>query len=560
MSELILPGVFIEVRDEGLIVPGGVTVGNLGVVGTASKGPIGAPAILGSPNEARERFGDPDPWIDGDSDELTLVRALELAFQHGATTAIAVRVANELSAAAATYTVSSASGDNVVLTAKSPGTWGNELEINVSPAEENAFVEDEVHVGAGAINLPNAVQSARNRVRLYRDADGVTRSLPIVYGAPPASGEVQIDLATGNLVFFAGEEPAASDVTTVSYAVGSANAVKVTLRLGTAKETYTVVSGNDLAADINEDSAWVDAEADAANGGEPPNQSAALDEFAAFGTGGNTAGNNGEIDANYQDGLDVLLHQPAHLIVAAGQTDGFGSQLAAHCDIASTDDIQRERIALVGSGLRDPNDTSIDGLLGHSLASDRLIFVAPGIKAFDGAATPPQEVTLSAAYTAAALAGRLAALSAHVSPTNKVLNVAGLEKDFTQPELKQLVLSRVLALESRDGIRVVKGITTSTNTAFHQITTRRIVDFAKFGVRSAARPFIGRLNNDRVRGAMRTSINSFLTQMVDDEMLVSYELSVSATREQEIRGIAAVVMTLLPTFSIDFIKVTMNLQ
>jgi len=86
MAEMILPGVYIEVRPEGLIVPGRVTVGNLGVVGTAGKGPISVPVILGSYTEARERFGGYDPWIDGKSDELTLVRALELAYAHGATT------------------------------------------------------------------------------------------------------------------------------------------------------------------------------------------------------------------------------------------------------------------------------------------------------------------------------------------------------------------------------------------------------------------------------------------------------------------------------------------
>ena len=48
--------------------------------------------------------------------------------------------------------------------------------------------------------------------------------------------------------------------------------------------------------------------------------------------------------------------------------------------------------------------------------------------------------------------------------------------------------------------------------------------------------------------------------MVLDEMLVSYELSVTATRAQEIAGVAVVTMTLRPTFSIDFIRVTMNLE
>jgi hypothetical protein len=73
-------------------------------------------------------------------------------------------------------------------------------------------------------------------------------------------------------------------------------------------------------------------------------------------------------------------------------------------------------------------------------------------------------------------------------------------------------------------------------------------------------PYIGRLNNSRVRGALKATLDGFLSQMVLDEMLVSYELEVSATRSQEINGIAQVTMTLMPTFSIDFIRVTMNLQ
>jgi hypothetical protein len=43
-------------------------------------------------------------------------------------------------------------------------------------------------------------------------------------------------------------------------------------------------------------------------------------------------------------------------------------------------------------------------------------------------------------------------------------------------------------------------------------------------------------------------------------MLVGYTLDVTATRAQEINGQAIVTMTLQPTFSIDFVKVIMNLQ
>ena len=59
---------------------------------------------------------------------------------------------------------------------------------------------------------------------------------------------------------------------------------------------------------------------------------------------------------------------------------------------------------------------------------------------------------------------------------------------------------------------------------------------------------------------MKATLDGFLSQMVLDEMLVSYKLDVTATRAQEIAGIAVVAMTLEPTFSIDYIRVTMTLQ
>ncbi|MCZ7627043.1 MAG: phage tail sheath subtilisin-like domain-containing protein [Candidatus Methylomirabilis sp.] len=341
---------------------------------------------------------------------------------------------------------------------------------------------------------------------------------------------------------------------TASYVVGKSDSRKITLRYRGAQEVYTVASGRDLAADIAKTSVLVDGTG-LANQDEPPTKFSSDDDFQLFGTGANTRGDDGAVGANYNDGLEKLLNEPAHIIIAAGQDNSFGDELDAHCQQASTDLVKRDRIAVVGTAL----GATVDSIRGHNLDSDRVIFVAPGIKVTDAAATPPVEVTLPGAYAAAAVAGLLAGLSAHISPTNKTIHVGGLQRRYTAAELTQLVQSRVLALEERQGFRIVKGITTSSNTAWHQITTRRIVDFAKYGVRSAANPYIGRLNNERVRAALKATINSFLQEMVDDEMLVSYDLEVSATRDEEIKGIARVTLVLRPTFSIDFIKVTMFL-
>jgi hypothetical protein len=562
MGNTILPGTYIEVRAEGLIAPGQITVGNLGVIGTAAKGPVGTPVVLGSFTDAVQNFYTYDAWSDGKSNELTLVRALEQAFNHGATTVYAVRIAGN-SNAPATNQVTSAGGNCVLLSAKTAGTWGDDLTVNIAAADDNAVISSEVHLGnephpITLLHIP-VIKSARNRVVLHVDATNVTKSLQLLYGGglpdddpgAPVAGQAKINRSTGAMDF--GDAVLAADKVTASYLVDKSKAVKVTLKLDQATETYIAVDGNDLVSLLNDPdsgSAWVTGLAQA-HAGELPALSSPPDSQANF-----KAGDNGAITsaADYENGLNAILNEEAHIIVAAGQDDSFGAKLDQHCQLASTDTIQHERISVVGSRM----SATVDDLRGHNLDSDRVIFVAPGIQSTDAASG--SEVTLPGAYTAAAVAGLLGALPAHISLTNKPLSVDGLQQIYTRPELEQLVEARVLAAERRNGFKLVKGITTTTDSAFSQITTRRIVDFAKFGVRSAADPFIGLLNNDRVRTALRASVNSFLAQMVDGEMLIAYDLSVTATRDEQIQGIARVTMTLQPVFSIDYIKVTMFLQ
>jgi hypothetical protein len=169
-------------------------------------------------------------------------------------------------------------------------------------------------------------------------------------------------------------------------------------------------------------------------------------------------------------------------------------------------------------------------------------------------------VTLPATYAAAAVAGLVSSLVPQSSPTNKVLpGVVRLARRFSYGEMQQLVNGRVLVLEERQGVRVVRGLTTDDG-AFRQVTTRRITDFAKAGIRQASNPFIGRLNNQRVRAALRGAIDGFLTTMVQDEALISYSLDVTASRQDEINGRALVNAVLRPTFSIDFVAVTLVLE
>lgn len=471
ITEMILPGTYIEVRAEGLIGVGGIATGNIGVVGTASRGALEEVAILGSPGDALGTFGASDVWqTDGEVPPLSLTRTIEQLFKGGASTVYAVRVANA-EPASATWTVRTADVGNppaFTLTASSPGTWANALEITLTEDPEDTFTLTVVHNG----NKESF--TGTNAGELY-DAINESKRLVVASGLLPADLTKPLQAPVGALA--------------------------------------TAVPGG------------------------PDGAAADVPQIAS--------------------GLAALATQPVNIIVVAGLDVGtVGATVLAHLEATENDG--RERIAVLGAS----SDTVSDIVANDASAvsNKRVILVAPGIKATDAARTGPnRQVDLPASYAAALVAGRLSTLAPHISLTNKDVFADGLTREYTRAEQKHLLTNRVMVLHKNLGIRALKGITTDDG-AFKQISVRRIVDYAKAGVRIGANPYIGRLNNARVRSALKATLDGFLSGMVQDEMLIGYTLDVGATRAQEIAGQALVVMTLQPTFSIDFVKVIINLE
>lgn len=661
MAEMIIPGTYISVRAEGLISAGRIATGIVGIVGTAVSGPIKEPVTLSGFAAARELFGLPDDFEQPDdgSHPVSLVRSLALAYNNGASSVIAVRVAGK-SAASATYTLRAANGDAIaVLTAKTPGTWANDMQVLVEKSPEDCNIRSETLTNTfDRLRYSNIRQSAENRIRIQRGVTKRTETLQIVYkgvvtepsvpAMPPASpggpasftlankpvenvptinrvrvldssgtvvreyadpkilydasatpgkGEVRINKQTGELTFEASEVPSSTQQVEATYAVGHAApqsgevllttwdgtlqfpkneapkksdgdrlvasyvvdrsmCVRVQLTAGTVVERYVAPDGQMLAELMNDrknPSTLVKAVPDSAHSSSQPQTSS---QPAFFGTGSNTPGNNGA-DAGsdeYAEGLDALSNMLVNIVILAGQdATKMGDVLAGH--LKQTGESDHERIGVIGaSGKKAPD------FLGHHMADERIVLVAPGIK-YPPDDNHPDGLTLPPAYMAAAVAGVISALPVQGSLTNKTVNVPGLSVALNRGQQEQLIRRNVLTVVDKEGFRVLKGVTTAgEGTPFSSIPTRRIVDYAKYGVRSAANSYIGRLNNARVRGALKATLDAFLTGMVEDEALTAYELEVTATRAQEIAGEVNVAMTLQPTFSIEYIRVTMILK
>ncbi|MEM7037727.1 MAG: phage tail sheath subtilisin-like domain-containing protein, partial [Bacteroidota bacterium] len=426
MAEVILPGTYITVRDEALISAGRVASGNIGIVGTANKGAVGKVMILSSFTEAREAFGEADAWVNGSSDELTLIRALEQIFNNGGRTVYAVRVAANTAAPAAYQLRDGGDVAQSLLKARTPGTWGNAIQIEVANAATNALFSEELAGNAAGLSRTKVVANAgQNAIRVRQTATGKLLTYAIVYDSNPDNGkaEVGIDTSTGGLTFttLAGFAPVAADKILARYEVPKANCSKVDLYDGPNKESYTVVDSAHLAALVNDRSRLVETNAaDATNTAFFNVKLKNTGEKVLFGTGldGNSSGANGETAGatEYAGGLAKLEGDIVNIVTLAGQ-DASDAQMvtALQGHLNTTAEIKRERIGVMGSG----SSTDASTIAGHTLNSDRLIFVAPGIKV-------AENHVLTGAYTAAAIVGLIASLPVQASPTNKSLNIPGL--------------------------------------------------------------------------------------------------------------------------------------
>jgi hypothetical protein len=551
ITETIIPGTYIEVRAEGLLTVGAISTGNVGVIGTAEKGNSKI-EVLSNFDEGRAKFGNQTPWDpNADGSNLTLVRSLKLLFDNGARTVYTHRVFDKDSAKTAVYTVNKNNTTLLKLKATSPGTWGNQLQIRIQEGENQELITNELvkqrngnyTLSAEKTLQPQSDDESLGNVRVKEQ--GLTRNYQLKK-AQASENVVQVKPASGVLTF--DTPPAAAAEIRANYWVPKENVRKITFKYGNFQEVYMVPGAyylDQVLTDETNPSKLVEVEELVSLG--LPSPTTRFENFSG--------GVNGSVTLNhYKDALENLVEKNIQIVVVAGPAfSEIKSAVLGH--VEKTENLGRERMAVIGA---DKNEVEKILENANDVADKRVILVAPGLKQKD-----PQTgrmVNLPPYFAAAAVAGKMSSLSPHVSLTNKTLaGIDDLSVEYNYGHMKSLLENRVLALQKKRGIRVVKAITTHDE-AYKQITLRRIVDYIKEGTRRGANQYIGKLNNARVRAALHTTLNGFLTDMVTREFLTGYKLTVFADRPMEIRGEVQVIMDLNPTFSIDVIRVIMNLS
>jgi hypothetical protein len=324
-----------------------------------------------------------------------------------------------------------------------------------------------------------------------------------------------------------------------------ATGVDVTVGYGDAQETFRNLSAaNGIAATLNATSALVSAEAGAST------------ELPATGTTTLSAGTH-PATANYTTAIDRLELDPGIDMVMASMQDFAATNLnpdsvhaaiEAHCRTQSEAAHNRIGFGTVAPGI-EGNPTAIVAKAG-TLASDRFVLVAPhGVLG--------------------AVAGLIGGLSYYESPTFKRLSgVSELTYDYMPSELNDLIEGGVLAVakQRNRGIIVVKGIDTTGATG--QISVTRVADHAVRGVKALADLFIGTLNTEDGRTALRQKLTEFFLEMERERAIVpsvdgsdpSFKVDVYSTQRDFALGIVRVDIAVRPVRAIDFIYATILVQ
>jgi hypothetical protein len=261
---------------------------------------------------------------------------------------------------------------------------------------------------------------------------------------------------------------------------------------------------------------------------------------------------------DYQAALDRLEGaEEVDLVIAsvAGQFDERTDAAAARAAIRSVHrsvvahctkmaDVARNRIGL---GSATPLEQSrVADVLDHAddVRSDHFILTTP-------------------AGSEAAVAGLLGRQDFFQSPTFKT--IAALDGEpgrYPDAQLEQLVRGNVLVVNARRGLGniAVKGLLTSGR----QVNVQRTANKAVRDVKAIADKYIGLLNNDGARNALRQQIFAMLLQMERDGALVpstdgkdpAFSVNVYSTQADFANGIVRVDIAIRPVRAIDYVYAT----
>ncbi len=188
-TALIVPDLYVQIVPPQTLLLNGVPTDGLGVVGTASWGPVGEPTIIGTMGDYAARFGAVMPR------KFDMGTQVATAVQQGAGNFVCVRVTDGTDTAA-TFTVLGA----IAFTALYTGSLGTQLSVTLSPGSAasswrlmvalpglNPEVYDNIK-GTGALFWSNLANAVNNGSGVLRGASQLVAATVMGPATSPVAG------------------------------------------------------------------------------------------------------------------------------------------------------------------------------------------------------------------------------------------------------------------------------------------------------------------------------------------------------------------------------------
>lgn len=351
----------------------------------------------------------------------------------------------------------------------------------------------------------------------------------------------------------------------------NSNINKLVINYNGSIEEYIVLSGTDLARDINNNSAFLEATADSTNAELLPSaiENGSLQYPLTL-----SGGDNGEeaTPSDFQDAINQLeyLEDVYFIVIAsAGRYDHPDDLLQLHTNLVSharkmTNTRNQYRIAIVGMRSRESGETfgefsesapdSISSRL-DVLADENGLskFVGMGLKGTDESPfATSSTVTLPGCMIACLQAGLWSSVPENITTAGKAINWASdLEFDIKYSEKDTLLQLGAECYEKSGGIRVVGGVLTDQNAVWLNENTRRIVHYIYAREYAELKPLLNELNEEDLwEDAESKLLALFLSLKKRKFISSSYSVKVDATRAEQAEGLAIVNQYFEPLYPI----------
>lgn len=517
MAEYLSPGVYVEEFDSGSKPMEGVSTSTAGFVGLAQRGPVvGIPQLVTNFADFTRKYG--GYLSENEFGEYRyLAYAVEHFFLNGGARCFVMRVAPEDAAPAAGY-LPKEEGAVLKVTAKNPGSWGNQLQVTIVPSSKARTQILEIITG-----------NDRKKYRVKKAA-GFHAGDMVVFQEAGADAAIynQVVKCQDNIVEFANDfDDSVVDTELLPVKVLSTCEFNMEVRFGDITELYENVSFNINEANYivkkteKSDLIWVehikgeeaqlvppfeqiagDAKAEAVNmsfAGGSDGSVSALSPADFIGTD-NGAGRRTGIQSFVDNDMVSIMAVP-------GVTDAnVQLSLVAHC----------EKLASRFAVLDMPREAKkIDDIVAHRdmFDSNYAALYHPWLTAFDpldkrNIAIPPSGSVMGIYARSDNERG------VHKAPANEVVRACvGLDCNFNKGE--QDILNpkgvNLIRVFPGMGIRVWGARTATSDAAWKYVNVRRLFIFIEESIKANTNWAVFEPNDETLWVRVKRTIEVFLT-------------------------------------------------